>query len=103
MTLQTIDPRAEVGHDGDQVAETARQRALDLARAGLPLNAREFALILGKGLSQFHKQAKRGAFEDFLLRPAFGPKRYSGVKVQRYLAGEVVDGPTLTFGRRKRA
>ena len=99
MTLQSIEPRAQADEHGDHVVE--RQRAVDVASAGLPLCARELALVLRVGLSQFHRQAKRGAYDDFLLRPAFGPKRYSGVLVSRYLRGEVVDAPALTFGRKR--
>ena len=99
MTLQAVQPRAEIDGDGDQVAEAARERALALVHAGLPLGVRELALILRKGVSQVHREAKRGVYDDFRLRPALGPKRYSGVLIGRWLRGDVLNPPT--FGRKR--
>jgi hypothetical protein len=54
------------------------------------------------GRSEFFKLKKAGAFDAFLVRPAVGPKCYSGILVQRYLNGESLYIPT--FGaKRKRA
>lgn len=87
-------------HASDGSCETRRAQALALAEAGLPLNARELAILLREELGHFYAKAKLGLFDDFLLRPALGTKRYSGVKVRRYLDGETLD--VLSFGRRKR-
>jgi hypothetical protein len=100
IPLQPIDPRAQADHDGDQVVQAQRQRALDLCRVGAPLKASELALVMRKGIGQFHKLAKRGTYDDFLIPGALGPARYSGVKVQRYLNGEVVDTTLRTSFRR---
>lgn len=82
---------------------TPRAAVLDLVAAGLPISAQEFAALERIGVAYFHKQAKRGVYDDFLLKPALGPKRYSGVLIARYLRGEAIDGPALGFGRRRRA
>jgi hypothetical protein len=99
--LETVDPRAEVHDNRDQVAEAARERALKLVSAGVPISAKEFAAIRREHVGTFHKRRKLGAFDDFVIPGAIGPKRYSAVKVQRYLNGEVVDEPRRSFGRRR--
>lgn len=83
-------------------ADRPLQRVLDLVRAGLPITVREFALLQRESVSAFHKKAKRGVYDDFLIPGAIGPKRYSGVKVQRYLNGEIVDEARRVFGTRRR-
>ncbi len=102
--LQPIEPIADVDDGIDKSGDGARQRALALAQAGLPLNAKEFALIRRLDVSTFHKKAKLGAFDEFLLRPALGTKRYSGVLVARWLRGEVLEesAPARVFGRKRR-
>jgi hypothetical protein len=100
--FESIDPRAETADHGDHVAETARQRAIDLATAGVPLTVVEFAAILRISVSRFYRLAKAGAFEDFRLKPALGPKAYSGVLVARWLRGDVVHDVRV-FGRKRKA
>jgi hypothetical protein len=75
------------------------QRVLRLVRLGLPLSAKEFALLLREDVATFHRKAKLGTYEGFRIPGAIGPKRYSGVKVRRYLAGEPVDESVSVFGR----
>jgi hypothetical protein len=75
--------------------------AIERAQAGEPLGGNELAEIFRIKHAQYHKLAKAGAFDVFLLKPAIGNKRYSGVKVYRYLCGDPVYEPT--FGRKRRA
>lgn len=102
-SFNAVQPVTEQRRDVDETTDRARQRAIELAQAGLPLSAQEFALIRRLSISRFNRLERRGAFEDFLLRPAFGPRRYSGVLVARWLRGEVVDAAvaTRTFGRKR--
>jgi hypothetical protein len=65
------------------------------------LSAREFAALLGIGVSAFYKNAKRGLYDDFKVSPVIGPRCYSGVLITRWLAGEPLYVPT--FGKRTRA
>ncbi len=69
--------------------------------AGLPLTIRDLAELFEVGIDQIYKNARLGKYDDFLLRPAFGPRKYSGVKVGRYLAGEALE--ELSFGRKRSA
>jgi hypothetical protein len=101
--LQSINACAEVRDDDDQITEGLRQRAIDLAHAGLPLSAKEMALIFRMDVSTFHKKAKLGAFDDFRLRPALGTKHFSGARVARHLNGEVLEPPARHFGRTRKA
>ena len=74
--------------------------ALSRAARGEPLAAADVAAIFRISSGQFTKLEKAGAWEQFKLRPALGPKRFSGVLVQRYLNGEpLVD---MSFGRKRR-
>jgi len=73
-------------------AETARAHA----QTGALLGPTEFAAILQIKKSRFHVLAKAGAFDQFKVRPALGPKCYSGVLITRWLQGETV---APTFGR----
>lgn len=82
------------------VIDTATREARARAEAGEALNATELGLILRIKHSRFHLLAKEGAFDLFKLRPAFGTKCYSGVKVWRYVCGDPVYEPS--FGRKKR-
>jgi len=76
-------------------AESARARA----QTGELLGPTEFAAILQIKKSRFHVLAKAGAFDAFKVRPALGPKCYSGVLITRWLQGEAV---APTFGRSRR-
>lgn len=100
MTLQVIESIAEADHRREQASELTRDRAIKLAEAGAPLSAVEFAAIERIGISQFHKKAKRGIYDDFKLRPTLGPKCYSGVVIARYLRGEAIQDP-ISFGRKR--
>lgn len=65
------------------------------------IGAAVLAAVFGIGVSQVHKNAKRGLYDAFKVTPALGPKCYSGILLARYLKGEPLYVPT--FGRRKRA
>jgi hypothetical protein len=73
--------------------------AIDRAQSGEPLSGKELAAIFRVKHAQFHNLAKAGAWDIFLLKPAIGSKRYSGVKVYRHLCGDPVYEPT--FGRKR--
>src|SRR5687768_4917958 len=95
-TLHVIDPSQQVDDDRE------RERVLELVRLGLPISAREFALVRRVGVSQFHRRAKRGAYDEFRIPGEPGPKHYSGVKVQRFLNGEPIEPEpdAFVFGRK---
>jgi hypothetical protein len=73
--------------------------ALARAKAGELLGPTELAAILQIKKSRFHVLAKTGAFDHLKVRPAIGPRCYSGVLVTRWLQGEPVYEPT--FGRKR--
>jgi hypothetical protein len=70
------------------------------AAAGELLGPSEIAAIFRIKHSQFTKLNKQGAFDHLKIRPAIGPKCFSGVLVHRYISGESVYQPT--FGRKRR-
>jgi hypothetical protein len=72
--------------------------ALARAQAGALLGPTELAAILQIKKSRFHVLAKTGAFDHLKVRPAIGPKCYSGVLITRWLQGELVYEP---FGRKR--
>lgn len=71
----------------------------DLDNLPALLSAREVAALLRIGARQFYRLAKRDAFKFLKVKPALGPKCYSGTLVSRYLKGESVYVPT--FGRKR--
>lgn len=79
--------------------DAARARALRLAEAGLPLCAKEVALLFREGVSQFYKKAKLGVYDVFKLKTYTGPKCYSGVLVSRHFHGLPLYEPS--FGRKR--
>jgi hypothetical protein len=54
------------------------------------LGPTEMGRIWRVGKSQFHRLNQQGAFDQFKVRPAIGPKCYSAALVKRYLTGEPV-------------
>lgn len=79
--IRAYDPLPPI----DQTANATRQ-AIDQARAGELLGARELMAIFGMKHAQFAKLQKAGAFDRFLVPPpAIGRKCYAGLKVYRYL------------------
>lgn len=78
-----------------------RAEVLARAAAGELLGPTDIAAIWRIGRSRFTLLNRRGAFDSFKVRPAIGPRCFSGVKVHRYLSGEAVYEPT--FGRKRRA
>ncbi len=73
--------------------------ALARARAGELLTAADVAAIWHLSRDGFSWQNKRGAFDQFKVRPAIGRRIYSGVLVVRYLNGEPLYEPS--FGRKR--
>jgi hypothetical protein len=96
VSLKTVNPRTETANHGHEI----RDRALELIRLGLPISARELAALLRLGISQFHKREKAGAFDDLRIPGAIGVRRFSGPKVQKFLAGELLDDSPRVFGRK---
>lgn len=84
-----------------RVEDQAMREAIDRARAGELLGGKELGAIFQVKHAQFHNLMKTGAFDQFLVTPAIGRKRYSGIKVYRYLCGDPSYEPT--FGRKRRA
>jgi hypothetical protein len=83
-------------------AERSTQ-ALEAAARGEPLGLADLAAIWRIDISTAWRREKAGEFDQFKLRPAIGPRRYSGVLVHRYLQGEPVYEPTFAARRlRKR-
>lgn len=80
---------------------TDRTAALARAAAGEILGPMDIAAIFDIGRSRFHALNRAGAFECFKLRPAIGPRCFSGAKVHRYIQGERLEEPV--FGRKRRA
>jgi hypothetical protein len=78
----------------------AVQDALARAAAGAPLGPRDMKAIFQIKHTRYAELNKQGAFDHLKLRPAIGPKCFSGVLVHRYLSGEPVFEPT--FGRKRR-
>lgn len=79
----------------------ADDTALDRAARGEPLALRDIAEIWRVSVSRAHRLEKAGQFDTFKLRPAIGPKRFSGVLVHRYLHGEPVYEPVFGAKRRR--
>ena len=80
--------------------DKATREAIERAKAGELLSAKELAAIFRIKHARFYQLVKAGRFDQFLAKPAIGSKCYSGVKVYRYLAGELVYDST--FGRSRR-
>ncbi len=72
----------------------ARTRAVILARAGGLLGPGDLLLILGLSKSAYHRFAKAGAFDKFLVHQPLGTRKYSGALICRWLDGEDI---TRTF------
>lgn len=61
--------------------------------------SKEMAALWGITPSQFHRWNRKGAYEKFKVRPAIGPRCFSGLLIGRYLAGEALIVPT--FGKKR--
>jgi hypothetical protein len=59
----------------------------------------EICRIFAISSSRFHELVAEGALDMFMLKPAIGPKRFSGVLLRRYLQGDPLYQPT--FGQRR--
>jgi len=85
---------------------TDRADALDRAKAGELLGPMDMAGIWGIGPSRFNALNQAGKFDRFKVKPAIGPRCFSGVKVHRYLQGDDIDEPSpagrTVFDRQRR-
>jgi len=53
------------------------------------MSLRELATIVYRiSLNAAYKRERAGEFEKFEVKPAFGPQKYSGDRVRRWLQGE---------------
>jgi len=76
--------------------------ALARAAAGELLGPLDLQAIWRIRHSRFNRLVHEGAFDPFRVKPAIGPRCYSGVLVHRYLqGGDALYEPS--FGRKKRA
>lgn len=82
---------------------TNRAEAIARAARGELLGPMDMAAIWCIGRTQFGNLKRAGAFDVFMVRPAIGPRCYSGAKVHRHLQGEPIDEPVMAFGRKRRA
>ncbi len=89
--------------DATLPADGATADAIARAKAGELLGPTEVAAIFRIGHSRFHTLDRSGAFDHFKVRPAIGPKCFSGALLARYLAGEPLYVPTFGAKRPKRA
>jgi len=96
MHIDSLPP--VIADDEDETPATVT--AYERAQRGEPLGPGEMAEIWRVKHTRFNQLEKAGAFDLFLLKPAIGQKRYSGIKVWRYLCGDPVYEPS--FGRKRR-
>lgn len=98
QTTQTLAPEAKQ----ELRAVDPPHRLFDVNNPSPLVGATVLAEVFAIGVSQVHKNAKRGLYEMFEVKPALGPKRWSGILLAQYLKGRPLYVPT--FGaRRKRA
>ena len=80
----------------------ARSLAVEAAHTGAIIGPDDMAAIFGYSASRFYELNRAGAFDAFKVKPAIGPRCFSGTLVTKYLNGDPVFQPT--FGaKRKRA
>jgi hypothetical protein len=79
-----------------------RTEALARAARGELLGPMDIAAIWAIGRSRFNLLNQQGAFDLFKVKPAIGPRCFSGVKVHRYVQGESLEEPPTVFGRNRR-
>jgi hypothetical protein len=60
----------------------------------------DIAAIWRIGRSRFNALNQQGRFDFLKVKPAIGPRCFSGAKVHRHLQGELIDAPI--FGRNTR-
>lgn len=73
--------------------------AMARVKAGELLGPGDMAAIFKIKYSRFNALDKQHAWDQFKVRPALGPKCYSGQLVAKYLAGEPLY--VSTFGRKR--
>jgi hypothetical protein len=79
-----------------------REDALARAARGELLRPMDVAAILGYGPTRFNLLNHQGAFDFLKVKPAIGPRCFSGTKVSRYIQGESLEEPVPVFGRKRR-
>lgn len=67
------------------------------------LSVKDLARIWEVTVSQAHRLNRQGAFDRFRVTPVIGPRQFSKLLIQRYLAGEPIDLPARVFGRKRSA
>jgi hypothetical protein len=79
--------------------DALRPAALAKAAAGEILGPCDMAAIYSMCVSQFCRLNRLGKFDQFKIRPATGPKCFSGALVHRHINGEPVYD--ATFGKKR--
>ena len=79
----------------------ARQLAVDRARTGALIGPLDMAAIFGVSTSRFYELNRAGSFDAFKVKPAIGPRCFSGELVTRYLSGDPLFA--TTFGKKRMA
>lgn len=82
--------------------ETVEDEARARIARGDALTSDEFAAVLRMHRSTFARHLAAGAFDKFRLAPQIGRPLFSGVLVQRYLAGDPLYVPTFGAKRGRR-
>lgn len=75
-----------------ETAVSAREEAMRLARAGMPLTAKEFMAILRITQGSFYVNDKAGKYDAFKMTTV-GVRRYSGSIISRWMDGEEIYPP----------
>jgi hypothetical protein len=73
-----------------------RADALARAAAGELLAPMDIAALFRIGPSRFYALNNLGRFDFLKVKPAIGPRCFSGTKVYRYLQGESVEAPVFS-------
>lgn len=84
-------------NDIERIAADVAADALARAQAGALLGPTDLMAILDIKKTRYHELEKIGAFDHLRVRPAIGPKCFSGTLVWRWLQGQPVFEPS--FGR----
>lgn len=100
----TIERGAQASTPAAQQALSAEHAAscgFDITNPPLLVGADVLAQLWSVSVSQIYRRIARNEFDVFRVRPAIGPKCFSGVLIARYIKGEPLYVPT--FAVRKRA
>jgi len=97
--FQSIEPVAETRHDRDEIAQQHRLTVGEALNLPALCGPQDIARLWDISPSQVCRLAKRGEFDFLKVKPAVGPKQFSGVLIGRYLSGEPIYLPS--FGRKR--